>query len=137
MQRWRDSARSPPVREHGLIGQVVELLPAQIVVAALHVADLQLAFAVGKQRLLEEGHVFEEELLLQILCAGRNDDALAGANDGHQVGQRLARAGAGFDDQVTLFFERLFDRLRHLQLPPAEFVGGMSARKHSAGRENW
>ena len=76
-----------------------------------------------------------EELFLQIFCSGGNDDALAGANDGHQVGQRLARAGAGFDDQVTLFFERLFDRLRHLQLSAAKFVGGMGARKHSARRE--
>ena len=35
---------------------------------------------------------------------------------GTQIGQRLARAGAGFDDQVALFLQRLLDRLRHLQL---------------------
>ena len=121
--------------EHGLIGQVVELLAAQIVVASLHVADFELAFAVGKKRLLEKRDIFMEELFLQILGSGRNDDALAGANDRHQVGQRLARAGAGFDDQVTLFFQRLLDGLRHLQLSAAKFVGGMSARKHSARRE--
>ncbi len=121
--------------EHGLVGQVVELLAAQIVVAPLHVTDLQLAFAAGKKRLFEKRDIFEEELFLQILCAGGNDDALAGANDGHQVGQRLARAGAGFDDQVALFLQRLFDRLRHLQLSAAKFVGGMGARKHSARRE--
>ena len=121
--------------EHGLVGQVVELLAAQIVVAPLHVADLQLAFAVGKKRLLEKRNIFVEELFLQILGAGGDDDALAGTNHGHQVGQRLARAGAGLDDQVTLFFERLLDRLRHLQLSAAKFVGGMGARKHSARRE--
>src|SRR6185437_5383227 len=52
--------------EHGLIGQVVELLAAQIVVASLHVTGLQLAFAAGEERLLEKRDVFEEELFLQI-----------------------------------------------------------------------
>ena len=121
--------------EHGLVGEVVELLAAQIVVAPLHVADVQLAFAVGKKRLFEKRDIFMEELFLQILGAGGNDDPLAGTNDGHQVGQRLARASAGFDDQVTLFFQRLLDGLRHLQLSAAKFVGGMGARKHSARRE--
>ena len=121
--------------EHRLIGQVIELLAAQIVVAPLHVTGVQLAFAAGKKRLLEKRDIFVEELFLQILGSGGNDDALAGANDGHQVGQRLARAGAGFNDQVTLFFERLFDRLRHLQLSAAKLVGRMGARKHSARRE--
>ena len=121
--------------EHGLVGEVVELLAAQIVVAPLHVTDVELAFAVGKKRLFEKRDIFVEELFLQILGSGGNDDALAGTDDGHQVGQRLARAGAGFDDQVTLFFQRLLDRLRHLQLSPAKFVGGMGARKHSARRE--
>ena len=121
--------------EHGLIGKVIQLLAAQIVVASLHVADLELAFAVGEKRLLEKRDILMKELFLQILGSGRNDDSLAGANDGHQVGQRLARAGAGFNDQVTLFFQRLLDRLRHLQLSAAKLVGGMSAREHSAGRE--
>ena len=121
--------------EHRLVGEVVELLAAQIVVAPLHVADVQLAFAVGKKRLFEKRDILVEELFLQILGAGGNDDALAGANDGHQVGQGLARSGAGFDDQMTLFFQRLLDGLRHLQLSAAKFVGGMGARKHSARRE--
>ncbi len=121
--------------EHGLIGKVIKLFAAQIVVAPLHVADVELAFAVGEKRLLEKRDILMEELFLQILGSGRNDDSLAGANDGHQVGQSLARAGAGFDDQVTLFFQRLLDSLRHLQLSAAKFVGRMGARKHSAGRE--
>ena len=121
--------------QHRLVGQVVELLAAQIVVAPLHVADVQLAFAVGKKRLLEKRNIFVEELFLQILGSGGNDHALARANHGHQVSQRLAGAGAGFDDQVTLLFQRLLDRLRHLQLSAAKFVGRMRARKHSARRE--
>ncbi len=76
--------------QHGLIGKVIELLAAQIVVAALHVADFELAFAVGEKRLLEKRDILVEELFLQILGSGRNDDSLARANDGHQVGQRFA-----------------------------------------------
>ena len=121
--------------KHGLVGKVVELLPAQIVIAPLHVTDLQLAFAVGKKRLFEKRDILMEKLFLKILGSGGNDDSLAGTNDGHQVGQRLARSSAGFDDQVTLFFQRLLDSLRHLQLPAAKFVGGMGARKHSARSE--
>ncbi len=78
-------------RQHRLVGQVIELLLAEIVVAALHVADIQLAIAVREERLLEERDVFVEELFLQILGAGRNDDALARADDRQQVGQRLCR----------------------------------------------
>ena len=36
---------------------------------------------------------------------------------------------------MTLFFERFFDGLGHLQLSAAEFVGGMGAGEHSAGSE--
>ena len=121
--------------EYRLVGEVVKLLPAEIVVAPLHVADVELAIAVGKKRLFEKRDILIEELFLQILGSGGNDDPLAGTNDGHQIGQRLAGSSAGFDDQVTLFFQRLLDGLRHLQLSPAKFVGGMGARKHSARSE--
>ena len=122
--------------QHGLVGEVVELFAAQIVVASFHVTHVELAFSGGKERPFEKRDIFMEELLLQILGSGGNDDALAGPNDGHQVGQRLARSGAGFDDQVALLFQCLLDRLRHLQLSPAKLVGGMGARKHSArGKE--
>ena len=121
--------------QHRLIGEVVKLLAAQIIVAPLHVADIQLAFAIGKKRLLEKRNILVEELFLQILGAGRNDDPLARSDDGHQISQSFARAGAGFHDQVTLFFQRLLHRLRHLQLSAAKFVRRMSARKHSSRRE--
>ncbi len=53
--------------KHGLIGKVVQLLAAQIVVAPLHVADLELGFAVGEKRLLEKRDILVKELFLQIL----------------------------------------------------------------------
>ena len=116
--------------QHRLVGEVVKLLAAEIIAAPLHVADAQLA-----QVLLQEGDVLEEELLLQGLGAGRDDDALAGADDRQQIGQRFAGAGPGFDDQVAPLLQRLLDRFGHLQLSAAKFVRGMSARQHSARSE--
>ncbi len=116
--------------QHWLVGEVVEFLAAKIIAAALHVADAQLA-----QMLLEERNVLEEELLLQRLGAGRDDDALARANHRQQIRQRLAGAGAGFDDQVAALFERLLHGFGHLQLPAAKLVGRMRARQQASGTE--
>ena len=88
--------------KYGLIGQVVQLLLAEIIVAPLHVADIQLALAVREEGLLEERNIFIEKLLLQILRSGRNDDALAGANHRQEIRQSLAGTGAGFDYEVPL-----------------------------------
>ena len=116
--------------QHRLVGQVVKLLAAEIIAAPFHVADAQLA-----QMLLQERNVFEEELLLQRLRAGRDDDALARANDRQQIGQRLSGAGAGFDDQVPPFLQCLLDGFGHLQLAAAKFVRRMRARQQSSRAE--
>jgi len=42
-------------------------------------------YAVLEQGLLQERDVFVEELLLQILGAGGDDDSLAGTNHRHQI----------------------------------------------------
>src|SRR6266550_5253683 len=112
---------------HWLIRQIVELFTTEIISAPFHVADAQLAFAVRKQRMLEKGNVFIEELLLQILCSCGDDDPFARANPRHQVSQRLASASAGFDNQMPLFPERLLYGLCHLKLASAEFVCGVVA----------
>ena len=114
----------------GCVRQVVKLFAAEIIAAALHVADAQFA-----QMLFEKRNVFVEQLLLQGLGAGRDDDALARANDRQQVRQRLAGAGAGFDDQVPLLLQRQLDGFGHLQLSAAKLVGRMRARQQSAGAE--
>ncbi len=127
MRNWLIS--SSPFRT-GCDGQVVELLAAKIIAAALHVADAQLA-----QMLLQKRNIFVEELLLQCLGAGRDDDALAGANDRQQIRQRLAGAGARFDDQVPLLLQCLLDGLGHLQLSAAKLVRRMRARQQASGAE--
>ena len=52
-----------------------------------------------------------------------------------QIGQRLSCASASFHDQVAFFFQRLLDRLRHLQLPAPKFVRRVRAGQNSAGGE--
>src|SRR5215813_9102886 len=95
--------------EDRLIGQVVEFLPAEIVIAALHVTDAQLS-----QVLLQEWNVLEEELLLKCLGSSGNNYAFAAAYDRQQISQCLACAGAGFHNQVSAFIEGALNRLRHL-----------------------
>ena len=123
--------------ENRLVREVVEFLAAQIIVAAFHVTDRKpgAGNAFSKERMLQKWNVLVEKLFLQIFCAGGDDHALARADHRHQVRQSLSRACAGFNDQVPLFFQRLLDCLRHLQLSAAEFIRGMRAREHSAGSE--
>src|SRR5208283_42371 len=87
----------------------------------------------SRQRLLQKRNVLVEKLFLEIFCASRDDHALSGHNDRHQIRKSLACSSAGFHNQVTLFFQRLLDRLRHLQLAAAEFIRGMGAREDSSG----
>ena len=120
--------------EQRRIAQRIELVPAQVVAAALHVADLERA-----EDRFEEGNVLEEELLLQIFRAGGDDDALlafAGqAQRGQQIGERLAGSGACFDDQVALVGEGLLDGAGHLVLALAMLELEAGAGEQSRGRE--
>ena len=111
--------------EYGLSSQVVEFLAAYVVAAPLHVADVQLAFAVGVESLFEERDVFVEELFLEIFRARRDDDALAGTNHGHQIRQSFSGACSSFHDEVALLCQSLLYGLGHLKLATAEFVGGV------------
>ena len=85
--------------------------------------------------LLEKRNVLEEELLLQVLGAGGDHDALAGEDRGNQVGERFAGAGAGLDDQVLAVRERGFHGLGHVQLAGAEFVVRMPLGKRAVAGE--
>ena len=120
--------------EQRRIAQRIELVPAQVVAAALHVADLERA-----EDRFEEGNVLEEELLLKVFCAGRDDDALlafAGqAQRGQQIGERLAGSGACLDDQVALVGEGLLDGAGHLVLALAMLELKAGAREQASGRE--
>ena len=66
------------------------------------------------------GQVLGEDLLLQILRVGADDDRdlvrKGPQHGGDEVGDRLADAGARFDDEVALAVERLRHGHRHLVL---------------------
>ena len=102
--------------QHRLIRQIVQFLPAQVIIPTLHVANREPGARSRKpiQRLLQKWNVLIKKLLLQILRPRRDNDALSRPNRRHQVRQRLARAGACFHNQMALFFQRLFDSLCHL-----------------------
>ena len=107
---WKSATSSRP-RQNRLALRIVDLLPARVVAAALHVADLQRLV----EMLLQEWNVFVEELFLQVLRAGGDHHALARKNRGNQIGQRLARACSGIDNEMFLG-ERGFDSFSHLEL---------------------
>ncbi len=68
--------------EHWLLIHVVDFLAAGVVGAAFHVAD----FEWPRKVLLQERNVLEKELLLQVLGAGGDYDALARKQRWNQVG---------------------------------------------------
>ena len=121
--------------QHWLVGKIVELFATEIVGPALHVTDPQFGCAIGIQGLLEKGDIFVEELFLEVLGSSGDQNPLAGTDYGEQVGERLAGAGAGFHDQVTLLFECLLDGLRHLELSVTKFVGRMRAGQQASRRK--
>ena len=107
-------------------------MQAQVVGAALHVGRRE----GNAERFAQRGNVLEEDLFLKILRPGRNQHALAAENRRHQVGERLARAGAGFGEQDAAVLERARDGHRHRLLTAAGLEGGNVAGEGPAGRED-
>ena len=120
--------------EDGGVAEGVELLLAEVVLAALHVADLERA-----KEGFEEGDVLEVELFLQVFGAGGDDDsllALAGVFEcREEVGEGFACAGSGFDDEVALVGDGFFNGEGHLQLAGAVFEGEGGLGEGAAGGE--
>jgi hypothetical protein len=118
------------------VAQGVELVLAEVVAAALHVADVERA-----EDGFEEGDILEEELLLQVFGAGGDNDALlAGAGEmqrGQEVGEGLAGAGAGLDDEMAPVFKGLLDGAGHLVLALAMLEGERGAGEDAAGGEEF
>ena len=75
--------------------ELIEPVQAQVVRAPLHVGRGER----DAERVAQRRNVLEEDLLLQILGAGRDQHALAAEDRRDEVGERLAGAGAGFGEQ--------------------------------------
>src|SRR5260370_9553161 len=83
--------------------------------------------------LLQEWNIFEEELFLQVLSAGRDDDAFAAADYREQVSQGFSGAGSGLDDQMPALGQRFFDGFSHLHLPAAKLKLSMGLADQPSG----
>ena len=77
-----------------------------------------------------------EQLVLQRLGAGRDDDLAAGEQRRHEVGEGLAGAGAGFGEQGRALGDRLRDRLGHRQLLGAKAISRQARARAGRRRPN-
>ncbi len=84
----------------------------------------------------EQRQILGEDLLLQVLGAGRDDHALAAEDGRDEVGEGLAGAGPGFDEQDAAVLERVGDRGGHAALAVARLEGGEGLRQRAVGAED-
>ena len=117
------------------VPQRIQLMTAKVVCSALHVADLHRSTRC--QHRLEEWYVFEVQLLLQVLGAGRDDYPLTRLSRQSQCGQKVRESLSGssscFDDQAALLFQRCLHRLGHLVLSWPMLEGERRLRQQAAG----
>ena len=117
----------------------VHLLQADVVATALRQRVRRGPAQDRGQGLHQARQVLVDELGLQCLGGGGHHDPLAGRERGHQVGQRLAGAGAGLHEQVLARSQRGGDRLDHVPLagpllrPRHGGQGGVERRQRLPG----
>ena len=107
-------------------------LQAEVVAAALHARGRER----HRQHAGEQRQILGEDLLLQVLGAGRDDHALAAQDRRHEVGERLAGAGAGLDEEHAAVLERVGDRRGHAALAVARLEGDERLRQRPVGAED-
>src|ERR1700674_198769 len=92
-------------------------MQAQVVRASLHVR-------CGKgnaEGYAERRDVLEEDLLLQIFCAGGYENALPAEDGRNEIGERLTGAGACLGQKDSALFETAGDPVGHLHLTVPRF----------------
>ena len=118
--------RRRPIRE-----QLIEAMQAQVVRAPFHAGRGER----DAERRRAARDVLEEDLFLQVLGAGGNQHALAAQNGGDEIGERLAGAGAGFDEQDAAGLEGAATAPRHFDLAGARLEVWKESRERAVGRE--
>src|SRR5207253_5980237 len=96
----------------GPLADRLEAMETQVIAASLHVRR-------GKghvEGVAEDRQVLEEDLLLQVLRAGGNEDTLPAEDRRDEIGERLAGPGARFGEEGFLAGKRAGDGVRHEQL---------------------
>ena len=87
------------------------------------------------ERLAHDRDVAVEQLVLQGLGAGRNDDLAARQQRGHEISEGFAGAGARLCYEHGIFLDRMRHRARHFELAFAHAKAVDGQRERAVGRE--
>ena len=112
--------------------KALQLPPAEVVRAPLE--DARVDLAADRRR--RDRNVLAEELLLERLRRGRDDDALSRLERRDQVGEALADARSGLGDEMLAGQEGVLDRSGERRLLRARLVLGQRALERAAGAED-
>ena len=131
VRRRKSRQRRRHPRYRGLVTERLEPVQAEVVRASLHAGGLE----GDAERPLQHREVLEIDLLLEVLGAGRHEDPFAPEDRRHQIGERLARAGAGLHEQHAAFLEGSRHGGRHLALTFTRFEADHCRSNRATGRE--
>ena len=84
----------------------------------------------------QERQVLARQLVLEGLGRRRDDDPLAALQGGHEVGERLADAGARLDHEMVLVDDGPTDRLGHRLLTGTDLTAAGESCGDAAQRGN-
>ena len=110
-----------------LLGRALQPGQAQVVVAALEHRERRPAAEQRLDRVGQPGQVVVDQLGLQRQGRGRDHHRPVDQQRRRQVGQRLAGAGAGLDQQVLAGGRSIGDSVGHRLLASSSHIGLMSA----------
>ena len=87
-------------------------------------------------RARHRGQISVVQLILQVAGAGGDEDPTLRQQRGHEIGKSLARARAGFDDEMRELAQGVGDRRGHEPLLPARRVAGYLPSQRAMCPEN-
>ena len=119
-------------QQRALLRGKLQSMAAQIICAPLE----QCEFGRQSQRFCQHRHVAAKQLVLQRAGTGGNNDAAPGEQCRYEIGKRLARAGAGFDNQGFESSQRRPHRFGHHGLLGSIGVVRKRPRQRTAQGEN-
>ena len=95
--------------------QLLESLATDVITSALQNRELE----GNVNAVLKERKILVGQLILQRFRGGRDNGPFAVQHRRYEIGERLARAGSRFGDEVTVGRHGRSDRSRHLNLARA------------------
>jgi len=108
---------------------VIDALATQVVVAPLQHRPFEGEIGVVGERALQDRQVDARQLVLQRLGVGGDHRILAGRQDGHEITERLAGAGARLNDERRAARDGVGDVRHHVGLSVA-LLGSVEHGEH-------